>query len=270
MTTNDKHTTIDFTAMDFKKFSFSELKQNKYGAHFVNILYDNKIPIVKFPKMMAPFGISAFEDLKNVGVFNYCIETSFDNKNENSGLKDLYEKALKFDEFILKTAAKHHKEWLKDDEKPDMKYLKKQYTPFVKVPTDKKTKKPLDYPSRCKVGFYLNRSGEFAFSCYDAKKNKVLLTKDNYTEHFTNKDEISTARQMRQIWFTPNGAFGVSWDLQQARIYPNESSNVCLLSDDEDSEKSSNSSEISEEISDAEEEEVAEAEEDDEVSDEEE
>jgi hypothetical protein len=234
---NDKYVTIDFATMDFKKLTFSEVKTNKYGANYVNIQYDGKIPLCKFPKMQVPFGISAFEDQKNPGVYNYCMETSFDNLNESSPLQPLYKKALEFDDVIVKAVAKHHKEWLNDDEKPDAKYLKKQYTPFVKVPTDKKTKKPLAYASRCKASFYVNKTGEFSFSSYDASRNKLTLTKDNFTEHIGNRDEVMTARQMKQIWFTNMGGFGVSWELQQARIFRNSTSNECLLSDDEDEDE---------------------------------
>lgn len=39
--------------------------------------------------MQVPFGISSFEDPKS-GNVSYYLETSFDNKNEASPLKNLY------------------------------------------------------------------------------------------------------------------------------------------------------------------------------------
>lgn len=92
---------------------------------------------------------------------------------------------------------KHAKEWFQDGEL-DLKQLKRMYTPFVKVPLDSKTKKPLDYPSRCKSNIYVNsKTGEFSFLLFNDKKEKVQLTKDNYTDIIKNRDELSTARQAK-------------------------------------------------------------------------
>lgn len=242
---NDKTVVIDFMDLDFKKLTFSEVKQNKYGGNFVNITYEGKIPLVKFPRMPAPFGISTFED-KKTGELTYNLETSFDNLNENSTLREVYEKAIKFDEFMLKTVSKHHKEWLNEDEKPDIKFLKKSYTPFVKVPTDKQTKKPLNYASRCKASFYVNKNGEFTFSFF-SKKNRIPINTDNYTDYIAPRDDIKSVRQLKNIWFSNMGGFGVAWELKQVVAYKNENMNTCILdvSDQEEEEVSDTSSQAS-------------------------
>lgn len=241
---SDKSITIDFLDLDFKKLTFSEMKQNKYGGNFVNIIYDGKIADIKFPRMQAPFGISTFED-KKTGDLNYNLETSFDNLNDTSNLKEVYEKALKFDEFIIKTVAKHHKEWLNEDEKPDIKYLKKSYTPFVKVPVDKQSKKPLDYPSRCKAGFYVSKNGEFTFSLF-SKGSKVPITTENYSEYISPRDDIKSLRRLKNIWFSNMGGFGVAWELRQIVVYRNNNANTCMLDvsdkEDEDSDEESETS----------------------------
>lgn len=158
---------INFEDLDFSKITFSKIKTNKYGSNTISMLYNGEIPRIKFPRMKVPFGVSTFQDQKS-GNTSYTLEFSFDNKNENSKLKNLYKKALEFDEFILQSALKHYKEWFNDDEKPDLKYLKKGYTPFVKVPMDKQTKKPLDYDSRCKCTIYTRTgSNDFSFKLYD-------------------------------------------------------------------------------------------------------
>ena len=100
---------INFADLDFKKISFSAVKQNKYKSNYVNILYNGNIPLIKFPQMSAVFGISEMEDMSKSGVFNYSLETSFDNLNPSSSLKNVYEKALQFDDFIVKEVAKKHK-----------------------------------------------------------------------------------------------------------------------------------------------------------------
>lgn len=235
--------TVKFSEMDFKKITFSDIKKNKYGGNFVNILYDGKIPLVKFPKMNAVFGFSAMEDKNKPGTFSYSLETSFDNKNPESALKDSYEKAISFDEFIIKTVCKNHKQWLNEDEKPELKWLKKSYTPMVKVPLDK-NKKPMDYPSRCKASFYANKDGNFTFSCFDKDLKRIPVNVNNFKKVVSPGDDVMTVRQLRQIWFNSMGGFGVSWDLQQLRVFPKvRLSDHCVLSDDEDDEKSTHSEE---------------------------
>jgi hypothetical protein len=65
------------------------MKENKHGGRFLNITYDGKIPVVKFPKMTAPFGISPpFGATQG----SYSLNTSFDNLNENSKLIPVYKK----------------------------------------------------------------------------------------------------------------------------------------------------------------------------------
>jgi hypothetical protein len=235
--TSDKQITINFMDLDFKKIKFSELKTNKYGGKFVNINYDGKIPLVVFPKMNVPFGLTDFED-KKTGAHSYYLESSLDNKNENSELRPLYEKALKFDEFILKTVQKNHKTWLKDEDKPDLKYLKKVYTPFVKVPRDA-DKKELDYPSRIRANIYPNqKNNEFNFSCFNEDKKKVLITTENHTEIISKGDSVSTVRRLKQIWLSNAGGFGATWDLLQARVFKsvNSLSKCMLMSDNEESD----------------------------------
>lgn len=83
-----------------------------------------------------------------------------------------------------------------DDEKPDMKFLKKCYTPFVKVPMDKTTKKPLDYDSRCKCNLYLKTGGksEFNFLTFDNSKKKIDLTTDNCEQVISKGDDVMSVR----------------------------------------------------------------------------
>jgi hypothetical protein len=243
----DKQITINFMDLDFKKIKFSELKTNKYGGKFVNINYDGKIPLVVFPKMTVPFGLTDFED-KKTGAHSYYLESSLDNKNENSELRPLYEKALKFDEFILKTVQKNHKIWLKDEDKPDLKYLKKVYTPLVKVPKDA-DKKELDYPSRIRANIYPSqKNNEFNFSCFNENKQKVSITTDNYSDIIGKGDSVSTVRRLKQIWFSNAGGFGATWDLLQARVFKssNSLSKCLLMSEDEQSDDESETLEANE------------------------
>lgn len=243
----DKTITVNLIDLDFKKLTFSEMKQNKYGGNFVNILYEGKILDVKWPRMQAPFGISTFED-KKTGEITYNLETSFDNLNEASPLKSAYEKAIKLDEFILKTVAKHHKEWLNEDEKPELKYLKKSYTPMVKVPVDKQTKKPLEYPSRSKAGFYVTKNGEFTFSMF-SKNKRIPITVENYAEYISPRDDIKSLRRLKNIWFSPMGGFGVSQELRQIVVYRNESVNKCVLDNSDAEEDSDEDSDVSSQAS---------------------
>lgn len=47
-----------------------------------------------------------------------------------------------------------------------------------------------------------------------------------------------TERQIRSLWFNNMGGFGVSWGLNQVRLYKTVVENECTLVDSDDEEES--------------------------------
>lgn len=223
---------VNFVDIDFNKFSFTKGKDKKMGFTTVNILYDNRVPYFKFPKMSAVFGVSKWENKNKPGSYTYSLSTSWDNKNPDSSIKNVYNKAIEFDNFIKNKAIENYKEWLGESEEPDMKYIEKIYTPLVILPRDK-TGGELDYSSRSNVSLSLNPDGMFSFSLYNEDKEKIDLSEDNYEEHIFKGDLIATMRVPRWIWISRLG-FGVNWRLYQARVFSNKAVTSCVLSDSED------------------------------------
>ena len=237
-TINGNYINISIEDLDLKKITFSELRKNKYKGNYFNIYYDGKIPQVKFPKMKAPFGISRFEDPNNNSKVNYGLETSLDEKLDNSELTDVYKKCVEFDNFIINNVKKNWKTFEYDDEEPEMKQLKKMYTHMVR-PSLGKDKKPTDYSSRIKSSLNPTKEGVFPISCYDEDKNKIELNTDNYNQIVGQSDEVSTVKLLRQLWFMSNGGFGTSWDIRQMRVYKNQNNLTDSVLFDTDDEKDS-------------------------------
>lgn len=236
---------VDFLDMDFSKLSFSDKKENKYGSTNCFILYDNKIPYIKFPKLVAPFGISALEDKTDPSKINYSLSLSLDNKTANSQHIEIYNKALQFDECMKKNAIKYQKKWFpKIKTELNFDSLSPLYVPFVKTPTDKKGNE-LEYSSTIRCAIYADKSNNFSFDLYNEKKEKINLTTFNYMNYINSKDQLSFVLHPRQVWFT--GQFGVIWVLKQAKLYKrNELIKNCLLNDsDEENEENENDNYIS-------------------------
>jgi hypothetical protein len=246
---------VNFLDIDYSKFSFTEVKLNKYNAKYVNILYNGAIPKFIFPKMKSPFGISKFTDPVS-GKCTFLLETSLDNKNTEvrDDLKRLLEQSVKFDAFILASVQKHHNEWLKLKTKPSMEILKSQYNPMVKIPVDKETGDELEYSYRLKSKIYQTmKSDELSFSLFDRAGQKLNINIHNCEELIPKGSNVITLKRINKIWFM-NKTFGVSCDLEQARVFTegNTLSECVLLSDNEDDSEGEAVEE--EEISDEEEE----------------
>lgn len=239
---------INFENIELNKITFTKVKQNKYGGNLVNILYDGKPnPVFIFPKMKVPFGIGKMEDLKTPGVFKYSLDLSLDNKSQEFDIDNVYQKVKEFDEYILKSAVKFHKEWLNEEEKPDLKLVKKLYNSTIKMSIDKVTKQPKDYDYRIKGGIFIRSGGEFSFTSFNSKKERIVITKDNYMSYVSPGDMVKTLMCPRQVWFMSTGSFGVSWDVKQMLIHKGQNSmDVCQIGSDCDTDDEASDSEGSE------------------------
>lgn len=267
---SSNYSVVKIEDLDLKKLAFKDLKKNKYGGNFCNITYDGKIPKIIFPRMMCPFGISSYEDEKN-GKISYGLETSLEDKKENNNLKAVYDKCVEFDKFIIKSVQEKYKMFnyqLDEGEKPDIKVLKTFYKPLVKPSLDK-DRKPTNYSSRIKSSLIPTGEGKFLINCFDENLKPVEINIENFNDVVGPKDEVSTAKVLRQIWFSSMG-FGTSWDIKQMRVFKSEENSdnpedlmteqekedrrkekEQSLTDEEDDEEEDNELSTGDEISDA-------------------
>jgi len=241
----DEYIQINILKLDTKLLSFTKPRLNKSGiGKTVNILYDGKIPIVKLPKMTLPFGagVGVFDKEGTEKKTNYSLDPSLDNLNENSPLIPVFKKFEEIDDVIMKEGIKNKKDWLSKPKASD-ELIKDLYKPLIKTAKDKEGN-PKPYPSRIKLNLYEDKGRFRNFKLFDEKAKEINLTTDNWTSVVEKRDSIMTAVTMNRVWCSVTTGFGVTLEVNQARLFKSKNSlSNCILdnSDDEDSEKEQSS-----------------------------
>jgi hypothetical protein len=192
--------------IDCKNIKFSKMREER-GHKFVSVFYNNHKFRVHSAKVKVPFGIKKFGD-------KYTMQLSVSDNNMKELLKDI-------DTALVKAGRENTKEWFQTNKDVgDFKSNVKQngtYPPLVSV------KLPQD------------QNGEFKFSLYNDKKEKVEVNEGNVVELFSKGVLIKPILECVGVWFKDN-TYGISWKLFQAKKVEDKS-NVCFVDDsDIDSE----------------------------------
>ena len=266
--------------LNLKQIQFSEIKKNKRGGATSYLRYDNpKIGkqhtiYLQTPKMYCPFGASAFKQKDSNEAARYSLNLSFRGSNENSNVKELHDKFVNLDEYLLEQVMKN-KEWINvlnlKGKKVSVDSLAFIHSPMIR--SNKNAKDNTEYPPNLNVKLPTKyESNEFITEIFDKNKKKLNVDFNNIEEIIPPRCEVRALLHVSAVWFV-GGKFGITVRASQLVVYPSEilSGYSFLDSDDEgDDLDDEETKEESNDKDDSDSEESSEEEDDDEEDDDEE
>lgn len=216
-----------------KNINISEnIRVNKYGGKSVYVNYLNGPLRLQFPQMKLPFGISKFTNPDKPDEVRYSMELAFKN-NEDKILKQFVD----LEEKIIDYVEKNSKEIFKKQKSREV--LKDAYKSHLRFYHDDEGNLSDKYAPRLKVKIYTS-NGNFQVDAYEAEKvdgkyPKIQISEENFEEIIGKGSQIESILQCTGIWVVGQ-AFGVSWVLNQAKVYKNDNklSGFAFEEDDEE------------------------------------
>lgn len=248
-------TSIFVKAQDFKptisnvKFGDCEWGSTGYGS--VSLKYKGFDLLIKCPRLTSPFGFSkGWPDTPNYGK-DFSIQFNIEPTTQKT--KALYDGLVELQDVIVQHAYENRVQLglygnQTEAEKATLDDVREKFTPIIKPP-----KEGSNFPPTFKTGFR---------QYYDKNTKKPKITAechDEDNEAITPSEETIPRRSQcipiirgKNIWISPQGRFGVKWQIERIKVYkPDETavsakaeaepgsqrmvSGQCLLdSDDED------------------------------------
>lgn len=188
-----------------ENIKFSKLRdENRHK--FVSVFYNNHKFRIHSPKVRIPFGIKKFGN-------NYVLQVSISDSNMKEMLYNV-------DEFLKQAGTDNSKEWFQTNK--DVGKFKSNI------------KQSGTFPPLLSIKLPRDSLGEYKFSVYDDKKEKIEITNENIEEVFEKGTIIKPILECVGVWFKDN-TYGISWKLFQAKV--ESKMKTCFVEDsDVDSE----------------------------------
>jgi hypothetical protein len=190
---------------DASQITYSEPRVLDNGGKVVYVSFNKKKLIMQTPEMMAPFGLSKWN---NEGKANdkYSLDLSFKGRDTREVLNKFYDGLKSFDKKLVEDGLNHCQTWLKKQYK-SLDVVEALYTPIVKHAKDDK------YPPTFKLSLPHNGS-QFTCDVYDGNRNLVDIANLE-----TKGARVSAIIQCVGIWIA-GSKYGCSWKVLQMKITP--------------------------------------------------
>ena len=221
--------------LDVSKITYGTPKNLDNGGKIIPVYLKGQPMIVQIPAMIAPYGISKWDNDK--GVVKVHLEVSFGDYHNNPTLKTIYDKMTELDNKFVADALENSIAWLKT------KYTKLDvvqvlYTRMVKFSKDKETGEISDkYPPTMKLQIPY-KDGKYACEVYDQKCQRV-----NLEDVDTKRASVTAIVQCTGLWVA-GMKFGITWKVIQMKVCPNNTKitgySFIEDSDDEDDTETDN------------------------------
>lgn len=194
-----------------EKWTLSKVRANQSGSKSVYVNFDNHRVNIQTPKMRLPFGISKNQWNDNDRP-KYTVDLSFE-KESNDKLDAFHKMLEDIDEFVMKQAIEHCKEWLGKN-KLSKELSEELYNSVIRKYKDPQTKEFTGkYPDTLKLKLP-QRNGKFMCKAFGPDKQEVDLE-----EALKPGAKVIAIMQISQIWISTMG-FGVSLNATQLKVYP--------------------------------------------------
>ena len=227
---------------DLSKVTVSDINVNKYGGKSVYLNYDGrKTPLyLSLPSMVAPFGLNKWQDENNKdAVPKYSVILSFNGMENDPKLKKCYENLKGLDDLMVNLGVENSKKWFK--KKKSKAVIDDNYNSIIKQDDEKK------YPPKfgkinIRTTQKVTETGKvdnLMCTFYDAKKkdeNRKPL------EIRVSPDDIVKKTRFKRTLIKCKGAYllgskyGLTWQLEQAKVEFPMQLNTYALGDDSDDE----------------------------------
>lgn len=197
--------------------SFGAVKTLESGGKSIYISYNGSEFMMQSPKMLAPFGLSKWEEKGKVSnakssADKYSIEISFKDVETNANTKMFFDMLENIDNLVKKKAVENsltyfNKKKLSDESAQDA------YSSNIKhhIENGERSNK---YPPRMRVAVPVDRDGNFMCKAYIGNEEVEL------TPAITKNCLVQCIIKCQSIWIIGGNKFGVTYKLQQIRLTP--------------------------------------------------
>ena len=198
------------------------------GAKYVYVGYNNKNLVVQTPEMDIPFGLNVYDK----GEYpKYSVDLSFKGVENNKSMKAFYDNINKMDEKLINEGVKQSLKWFK---KKSMKrdVVETLYNRTIKIPVDKNTGEPTNYPHRMKLKIpYKDNRCQTVFYNKDGDE-----LKEDVSKILVRGAKAKVVMQCVGIWLSPS-SYMCQWKAVRMEVQVPEGSddtNFLPDTDDED------------------------------------
>lgn len=219
--------------VDIANINIGTLKTSERGGisqGFIN--FNGSALRLQLPKMYMPYGISdnikfIKDDTENK---KYWINLSFGDYESNSKYGELKSLIESINEKIIDSACENHQAWFKKPFK-NRDIVEEKFNSSIIYSKDKSTGEiKNDYPPTFKVnlkGINDNITTKF----FDSSRNEI---DDVFTKKTKGTNIITII--YGKLWISSSG-FGISWKVDQAQIFLNNSTGNCIIKDNDDEQE---------------------------------
>ena len=223
---------------DTDKLKYSELKVMKSGAKSVYINYNGNKVNLQTPVLNIPYGVNdnmqfiKKDDSRKEEERKYDVTVSFKGMDENTKIKQFYDKMKELEQKIIDDAFTNRLAWFKNNCSGNKDFVSAMFTPIVKHDKDKLTGEYANkYPPTFKAKIpYNSLENKFDFDCYDMDNNEI-----NFNDILANLKggKAQFIIQLSGIWFSA-GIFGCSWKIVSAKFQQINTSKLTFVQDSDD------------------------------------
>lgn len=188
----------------YNHFQASNIKcepvtKNKAGGNVVYLKYNDSKIVLQTPIMVAPFGLSIYNDEAS-GVSKYSLDLSFRDKDQDPKISKYFDVITELDTFMVQKGVENSKEWF--GKKMSKEVVEELYRPLIK-----ESKDPSKYASTIK--YKIRSSGDrLNIEAFDEHKNKFNM------DNFVSGCKARTIIELTSIWFV-NKQFGCTFNVVQ-------------------------------------------------------
>ena len=227
--------------IDVTKLKYSEVKTLKSGAKSVYVNYGSEKLTIQSPPLHLPYGISppySEKEKKKEEVSNdkfipgSALDLSFRGMDDNSKIKVFHDKLKEIEQKIVDDAFENRQAWFKDDFDDNKAFVKKLFSPIVKVDKDANTGKELGkYPPTFKAKISTKyQSDEADIDCYDMDNNPLVF--NDILKSLKGAKAVVIV-QLNGLWMA-GGKYGCSWKVCTARFQLAQNVKVSFVQDSSD------------------------------------
>ena len=224
--------------IDVSKLKYSEVKTLKSGAKSVYVNYGNEKLTIQTPALHLPYGISPpysekKDDLpQDKFIAGSALDVSFRGMESNPKIKLFYDKLKEVEQKIIDDAFINRQAWFKDDFDDNKAFVKKLFSPIIKVDKDPNTGKELGkYPPTFKAKIPVDyKSEQPNIDCMDMDNNPI-----NFLDIFNSLKgaKVVLIVQLTGMWFA-GGKYGCSWKVCSGKFQLAQNIKVQFVQDSDD------------------------------------
>lgn len=218
----DFHPTID-------NVDFNNPEWSSTGYASLNLKYRSFELILQSPQLMAPFGFS--RGMPNSSSFNKDFNLQFNLDSATKKTQAFYQGLSELEDVIVRHFY-HNRVQLgiygnqTEAEKATLEDVRKKFSPIIR-----QAKPGSGYSPTFKVNFR-------TFYEHETKKVSIITTCDDHNKETIIPTEETIPRfskcvcriQLKNMWISPKGTFGVKWQINQLKVCEKENSGTTSFS----------------------------------------